>query len=167
MEFGNMEFGDLVFNDIELGDLGLDWSVKFDKYWDYFPQTLKNLENSLLAEVFDCQDVQKQPKHNYIEDEHDYFKKKEDNNHTIQEPKATKKCFDLIPEIKIEQDSHLPKIVYSDPRKVTNKHLSNITPSKRSISLLKAESVKENIKLSKSEQKTLKKFKRKMKNRVS
>ena len=70
-------------------------------------------------------------------------------------------------ETKTEQCLPSPELSYMDTKKLTKIIPRNITLSKGAVDLIeKPITMKENKRLSRSEPKSLKKFKRKMKNRV-
>jgi hypothetical protein len=131
---------------------------------------LQELEDSLLAEIFACQEVNNKLQ-NRIDDEHDYFKKNYEHQQILQESVTTSDSCALKMEINTEQDLHSPELLYMDPKKQTKTktNLRKITLYKSTVELYdeKLTTMKENKRLSKSEQKSFKKFRRKMKNRVS
>ena len=72
-------------------------------------------------------------------------------------------------EIKTEQGLYTPEFSCMDPKKLTKPNPGYITISKSAVDLSnkKPRTMKENKRLSKLEPKSLKKFRRQMKNRVS
>jgi hypothetical protein len=129
---------------------------------------LRELEDSLLAEVFACPEVTNKL-YNHINDEHDYVKKNDEDNQILQESVTTNHSCELKKEIKTEQFRDMPEFSFIDPKKLTKTSFQNKTLSKREVSFNKENPItmKENRILSKLEQKSLKKIRRKMKNRVS
>ena len=130
MEFGNTEF---------------DWDLDSLDFWDFSPQSLKLLEDSLLAEVFSCEDTSEHFEHNHIQTEHDYFKRNFCEDMTTEEDTEQNDCSSLKSLLK--------------PKKQTSEYK---TSSKRN----KTKCDYGISHLSKSEQKSFKKCLRKMKNRV-
>ena len=129
---------------------------------------MQELEDSLLAEIFACQEVTNKL-HNHIDDEHDYFKKNEEQTPVLQESETNNNFCLMKEEIKTEQGLYTPEFSCMDPKRLTKTNPQNITLSKSAVDLSnkKPITMKENKRLSKLEPKSLKKFRRKMKNRVS
>ena len=134
MEFGNLEF---------------DWDIDSKNIWDFSPQNLKLLENSLLAEVFGFEDTPDHFEHNHIQIEHDYF-----NRHF---------CEDTTNEVMTGQYNFSSVKNVMQPKKEPADYK---TLFKGQRTLLKSKCDDDRSHISKSEQKSLKKFVRKMKNRV-
>ena len=135
MEFGNLEF---------------DWDIDSKNIWDFSPQNLKLLENSLLDAVFGFEDTPDNFEHNHIQIEHDYF-----NRHF---------CEETTNEVKTGQNNCSSEETLMKPKKKPSVY--KISSKKCQRTLLKSNCDDDINHLSKSEQKSLKKFVRKMKNRV-
>merc|ERR1712130_173176 len=123
-----------------------EWEFDLQRLSDFSSQSLKILENSLLAEVFGTDESMETCNHNHIESEHDYFKKKfSDNtdmigqNNCLSVEKTRYKAEDCKTKLFTEK-------TYLKEKYVKDDYFSQ---------------------LSKPEQKSMKKFQRKMKNRVS
>ena len=126
-----------------------DGDIDSQNIWDFSPQNLKLLENSLLAEVFGLEDTPDHFEHNHIQIEHDYF-----NRHF---------CEDTTNEVKTGQYNFSSVKNVMKPKKEPSDYK---TLFKGQRTLLKSNCDDDRSHLSKSEQKSLKKFVRKMKNRV-
>ena len=130
---------------MEFGKTEFDWDLDSQEFWDFSPQSLKLLEDSLIAEVFGCEDTSEHFQHNHIHDEHDYFKK------TFLEEDMT------------EQNDCLSLKGLTKPKK---KLTQNKISSKHQVPLLRSNCDDDISHLSISEKKSFKKCLRKMKNRV-
>jgi hypothetical protein len=161
-------------NVIEIDNLQFS---QYENFWfkfkqillqDFPPQSLRELEDSLLAEVFACPKVTNKLQ-NHIADEHDYVKKNDEYHQILQESVTTNHSCELKKEFKTEQCLDTPKFLFIDPKILTKTSFQNKNLSKRERNILteKPKTMKENKILSKPDQKSLKKFRRKMKNRVS
>ena len=77
---------------------------------------MQELEDSLLAEVFACEEVTNKL-YNHIADEHDYFIKNDEHIQILQESVTTNHSCELKREIKIEQWVDMPEFSFIDPKK--------------------------------------------------
>ena len=68
--------------------------------------------------MFACKEVTNKL-HNHIDDEHDNFKKNDENNQNLQESWTTNNSLELKEEIKIEQGLINLQFSYFDPNKRT------------------------------------------------
>ena len=120
MEFGNIAFDRTVDTDrywvwimdnvLEIDNLQFSQYEEFNQilFQDFSPQSLQELEDSLLAEVFAFPEATNKL-YNHIADEHEYFKKNYEHNQIIQESVTTNHSCELKKEIKTEQCHDMPE----------------------------------------------------------